>query len=77
MSEQNQTTDPFAIIALTSALASLLILPIIFVHIGWLSAILSRVRLKENPNLKGNGIQIAAGIILIPSMLWLFYNLYF
>jgi len=72
-----QTTDPFAVITLAAALASLFILPIIFVPIGWLSAIVSRVRLKENPNLKGNGFQIAGAILLIPSMLWLFYDLGF
>lgn len=72
---QGQTTDPFAILTLASALASLVFLPIIFVPIGWLSAILSYYRLKENPNLKGRGIRITGAIILIPSMLWLFYTL--
>lgn len=77
MSEQIQRTDPFATITLASALASLAILPVIFVPIGWLSAIVSYTRLKEDPSLKGKGIRNAGAIILIPSMLWLLYNLGF
>ncbi len=68
-------TDPFAIITLAAALGSWVFLPIIFVPVGWLSAIVSYYRLKENPNLKGKGIRLAGAIILIPAMIYLFYIL--
>jgi hypothetical protein len=70
-----QKTDPFAIATLACALGSFVFLPIIFVPIGWLSAIISYYRLKENKNLKGKGIRLAGSILLIPSMIYLFYTL--
>ncbi len=69
----DRKTDPFAIITLAAALASWVFLPIIFVPLGWLSAIVSYYRLKENPELKGKGIRLAGAIILIPAMIYLIY----
>ena len=68
-------TDIFAIIAFASALISLLVLPILFVPISFISNLVSYYKLKENPNLKGWGLKIAAAILSFISLGWYFYML--
>ncbi len=74
MSETQQKTDPFATISFAAGLGGFLILPIIFVPVGYISAIVSYFRLKENKELKGGGLRIAGAILTTANIFWLMYQ---
>jgi len=74
MSETQQKTDPFAIISFAAGLGGFLILPILFVPIGYISAIVSYYRLKENKELKGSGLRIIGVILTTVNIFWLMYQ---
>jgi hypothetical protein len=67
-------TDIFAIIAFASGIAGFAILPIIFVPIGYITAIVSYYRLKENSELKGKGLRITGVIFTTINIFWLQYQ---
>ena len=72
--KQSATTDPFAIISFSAGLGGFLIIPIIFVPIGYIAAIVSYYRLKEDENLKGNGLRIIGAILTTINIFWLMYQ---
>jgi len=74
LNETQQKTDPFAIISFAAGLGGFLILPILFVPIGYIAAIVSYYRLKENKELKGSGLRIIGGILTSVNILWLMYQ---
>ncbi len=74
MSEIQQKTDPFAIISFAAGLGGFLILPILFVPIGYISGIVSYYRLKENKELKGKGLRIIGAILNSINILWLMFQ---
>jgi len=51
------------------------LLPILFVPAGYIFCIVSKYRLKENPQLKGRWLQLTAAILGIGEMLYLFHTL--
>ncbi len=71
MTETEQKTDPFAIISFASGLGGFLILPIVFVPIGFITSIVSYYRLKENKELKGNRLRITGALANAANLLWL------
>jgi len=71
--ENPKTTDPFAIICFASGMLGFFILPILLAAIGYISAIVSYYRLKENKNLKGSGLRIIGAILTTINILWLMY----
>jgi hypothetical protein len=64
-------TDIFAILCLATGLVSLLLLPIVLVPACFICCLISHFRLKENPNLKGQGLRIAGWILGVISCLYL------
>lgn len=72
--KDERKTDIFAILAFTTGIVSILVLPIIFAPACYICAIISYYRLKENPDeLKGKGLRIVGAICGLISMLWLIY----
>ena len=69
-----QKTDPFAIIAFAAGLGGFIILPILFVPIGYIAAIVSYYRLKENKELKGSALRIIGAILTSINIIWLMYQ---
>jgi hypothetical protein len=70
-------TDVFAILCFASGLISLLLLPILFGPACYICGIVSYYRLKENRNLKGQGLRITGwifGSISLLYLLWLYQN---
>lgn len=74
MSDTHQKTDPFAIICFAAGMGGFLILPILFVPIGYIAAIVSYYRLKKNKELKGNGLRIIGAILNVINTFWLMYQ---
>lgn len=70
----NRTTDPFAIIAFASGIGGFVILPILFVPIGYISALVSYYRIKESNHLKGESLRIIGAILTTINILWLMYQ---
>ena len=69
-----QKTDPFAIVAFAAGLGGFVILPILFIPIGYIASILSYYRLKENKELQGSGIRIVGSVLTTINILWLMYQ---
>lgn len=67
-------TDPLAIVCFATGMLSLLILPIVFAPICYITAIVSYYRLRENPDLKGRWLRITGAICGALSILYLFYQ---
>jgi hypothetical protein len=74
MENSHVKTDPFAIMTFAAGLGGFVILPILFIPVGFITGILSYYRLKENENLKGKGLRIAGWILTCINMLWLMYQ---
>jgi hypothetical protein len=71
---ETKTTDIFASISLAAGVGGFLILPIIFVPIGYIASIISYYRIKENNNLKGSGMRIIGAILTSINIFWLMYQ---
>jgi hypothetical protein len=69
-----QKTDPFAIIAFAAGLGGFVVVPIFFVPVGYIAAIVSYYRLKENEELKGKGLRIVGAIFTTLNIFWLMYQ---
>jgi hypothetical protein len=69
-----QKTDPFAIVTFAAGLGGFVILPILFIPIGYIASMLSYYRLKENKELKGNGLRISGAILTTVNILWFMYQ---
>ena len=67
-------TDPFAVVTFAAGLGGLVLLPIIFVPVAYVTAIVSYYRLKENPMLKGQGLRVTGAIFNTISLLYLMYQ---
>ena len=74
LNETEQKTDPFAIISFAAGLGGFIILPILFVPIGYIAAIVSYYRLKENKELKGSVLRIIGAILTSINIIWLMYQ---
>lgn len=74
VNEIQQKTDPFAIVTFASGLGGFVILPILFIPIGYIASILSYYRLKENKELKGGGLRIFGAILTTINILWIMYQ---
>ncbi|MFV8366205.1 zinc-ribbon domain-containing protein [Flavobacterium sp. XS1P27] len=72
--DSEKTTDIFAIASFASGLGGFLILPILFVPIGYITSIISYYRLKENPKLNGKGLRIIGAILTTLNIFWLMYT---
>lgn len=73
MSDERKT-DPLAAIAFAAGLGGFVILPILFIPIGYISAIVSYYRLKENEYLKGKGLRNAGAILTTINILYVMYK---
>jgi hypothetical protein len=72
--DAQQKTDVFAIISLAAGAGGFIILPIIFAPIGFIASWVSYYRLKENKELKGNGLRIAGAILGGLNIAWLLHQ---
>ena len=70
--QDGEETDVFAIIAFSTGLLSIWVLPIVLAPICYISAMISYYRIKENPSLKGGGIRIVGGLLGCLSLIWVF-----
>lgn len=52
----------------------LLILPILFIPVGYMCAIVSYYKLKDNPELQGGGLRNAGAILTTRNMLYLLFS---
>ncbi|MFT5283331.1 MAG: hypothetical protein ACI94Z_002174 [Yoonia sp.] len=77
LNESQKKTDIAAVICFAAGLGGLLILPILFVPISYIAAIVSYYRLKENKELKGKGLRISGAILTSINILWLMYQYQF
>ena len=66
-------TDIAAVICFASGLLSLMILPILLVPVCYITNFVSYYRLRDNPQLKGNGLRITGMIFGLISLLYLFW----
>lgn len=71
---EDRTTDIFAIIAFASGVGGFIILPILFIPVGYISALVSYYRIRENKNLEGESIRIFGAILTTINILWLMYQ---
>jgi len=74
-SRKSRETDMFAVICFMSGLLSLLLLPIVLMPLCYITGTISYYRLKENPNLKGQGLRLIGwvlGSISFLYLLWVF-----
>jgi tetratricopeptide (TPR) repeat protein/predicted RNA-binding Zn-ribbon protein involved in translation (DUF1610 family) len=69
-----RTTDPLAIVCFATGMLSLLILPIVFAPICYITGIVSYYRLRENPDLKGRWLRITGALCGVLSILYLLYQ---
>ena len=69
-----QNTDIFAILTYSTGILGLLILPVVFVPICFISGIISYYRIKENPSLRGNGLRAAGALFGAICILHMFYQ---
>jgi hypothetical protein len=72
---QQRQTDIFAILCFATGIISIFVLPILFMPACYICGIVSYYRLKENPNLKGQGLRITGwifGSISFLYVLWLY-----
>lgn len=67
-------TEPFAVISFAAGLGGFVLLPILFVPIGYIAALVSYFRLKENEEYKGKGWRLAGAILTSINILWLLYQ---
>jgi len=67
-------TDIYAIVCFASGLLGLFFLPELLTPVCYICAIVSHYRIKENRNLKGNGLRISGALMGIASMLFLFWK---
>ena len=67
-------TDPFAVATFAAGMGGLLILPILFIPVGYICAIVSYYKLKDNPELKGGGLRIAGAILTTLNILYLLFS---
>ncbi len=67
-------TDPLAVVAFAAGLGGFVILPILFIPIGYIAGIVSYYRLKENSNLKGKAMRLIGAILTSINILWLIYQ---
>jgi hypothetical protein len=74
INEIQQKTDPFAIVTFAAGLGGFVILPILFIPVGYIASMLSYYRLKENKELKGSGLRIFGAILTTINILWLMYQ---
>jgi hypothetical protein len=72
-SERPKTTDVFAILCFATGTLSLYLLPIVLCPVCLICSMVSRYRLKENPNLKGGWLRIIGSIFGVISLLYLFW----
>jgi len=70
----DRKTDPVAIVSFAAGLVGFIIMPIIFVPIGYIASIHSYYRLKENKELKGSELRIIGAILTTINILWLMYQ---
>jgi hypothetical protein len=66
-------TDPFAAMSFAAGLGGFVILPILFVPIGYISSIVSYYRLKEDESLSGRGLRLIGAILTTINLFWLMY----
>ena len=70
-----QKTELFAIISFAAGLGGFLILPILFVPIGYIAAVVSYYRINENKQeWKGHGLRITGALLTTANILWLMYQ---
>lgn len=70
--QDGEETDVFAIIAFSTGLLSIWVLPIVLAPVCYISAMVSYYRIKENPALTGEGIRIVGGLLGCLSLIWEF-----
>ena len=73
--QQSKTTDIFALLCLMSGALSIFLIPIILMPICYICGFVSYYRLKEKPNLKGQGLRVTGwifGSISLLYLLWIF-----
>lgn len=70
---EEKTTDIFAIISFASGLGGFIILPILFIPIGFISNLVSYYRIRENSNLKGETLRVIGAIATLLNIFWLWY----
>lgn len=67
-------TDIFAVLCFATGIVGFFILPIIFTPMCYIAGIISHYRMKDNPDLKGNGIRIVGALLGIASMVYLLFQ---
>ena len=72
--DSDKTTDIFAIVSFACGVGGFLILPILFVPIGYIASIISYYRLKENKNLNGSSLRIIGAVLTTLNIFWLMYS---
>lgn len=70
----NRKTEPFAIVAFASGIGGFVVLPILFIPVGFISSLISYYRLKENSELKGRGLRWIGAILTMLNILYLMYQ---
>jgi hypothetical protein len=73
VNELPKKTDIAAVICFAAGLGGVLFLPILFAPISYIAAIVSYYRLKENKELKGNGLRISGAVLTSINIIWLLY----
>jgi Sec-independent protein secretion pathway component TatC len=72
---RQRQTDVFAILCFATGMISIFLLPIVLMPACYICGIVSYYRLKENRNLKGQGLRITGwifGTISFLYLLWLY-----
>ena len=70
----SKKTEPFAITTFAAGLGGFVILPILFIPIGFIASIISYYKLKENKSLKGKGLRFFGAILNAINLLYLMYQ---
>lgn len=74
---QNPKTDIFAVICFSTGMLGIVILPLIFTPVAFISGVISYYRLRDNPALKGRGLRLTGAILASLSILWLLFQFHF
>jgi len=66
--------DVFAVISLIAGIGGFLILPILFIPIGYIASIVSYYRLRDNKRLQGGGFRVLGAILTTANIFWIMYQ---
>jgi len=67
-------TEPFAIATFAAGVGGFILLPILFIPVGFIAGIVSYYRLKENTELKGKWLRVSGWILTCINMFYLMYE---